>query len=193
MVSLLALGMLLRLIFLDSDPDYDKWLGFVVDEGRWTELARELVLFGSPDLDSGFSRLHLILAPAYQAITAVFFAALGVGFTSARLVSALSGIGLLIGAIMFLRERLSTEGLFVTGTRTCLTARPPVSEPRRDPRDRSDAVRVSSVRPPPVQAVFRQTSVRSGASERDGVGPEGNGRANRSDSCRNRAPRPSRR
>ncbi len=114
MVSLLALGMLLRLIFLDSDPDYDKWLGYVVDEGRWTELARELVLFGSPDLDSGFSRLHLILAPAYQAITAVFFAALGVGFTSARLVSALSGIGLLIGATLFLRERFSTEGLFVT-------------------------------------------------------------------------------
>ena len=113
-ITLVTLGVLLRLMFLDSDPAYGLWMGYLTDEGRWTELARETVLFGSPSLDGPVAPIHLIIAPAYQAITTVFFAIMGVGFTSARLVSALSGIALLISAVIFLRGRLSTEGLLVT-------------------------------------------------------------------------------
>jgi hypothetical protein len=106
-----TIGAVLRLILLDADPAYSQWYGAVVDEGRWTAAVREWFLFGSVDFSAPFTRLHLVLAPAFQAITLGFFKVLGVGFESARLVSSLSGIGLLTGSILFLRKRLSTEGL----------------------------------------------------------------------------------
>jgi hypothetical protein len=111
---LLAVGALIRLVYLNADPTYDLFAGYVTDEGRWTELAREMVLFGSPDVDSGFSRMHLVLAPAYQAVTWAFFAVFGVGFVSARLVSATAGIGLLVAAFLFLRSRLFRGAFFFT-------------------------------------------------------------------------------
>lgn len=111
---LLAVGVLIRLVYLDADPTYDLWAGYVSDEGRWTELARETVLFGSPDVDGGISRIHLVLAPAYQAVTWAFFAVFGVSFVSARLVSAAAGIGLLVAAFLFLRSRFSRGAFFFT-------------------------------------------------------------------------------
>ncbi|HZA96613.1 MAG TPA: hypothetical protein VE421_10790, partial [Burkholderiaceae bacterium] len=71
-----------RLIHLDADPSFPTWIGYVVDEGRWNETARNLALFGDPDLN-WFSRLHLFMSPGYQAVNYVIFLALGVDFWSA--------------------------------------------------------------------------------------------------------------
>lgn len=113
-VLALVAGVVLRLIFLDADPVYDLWAGYLTDEGRWTEQARRVILFGSLNLDGWYSRVHLGLAPLYQAVTALSFAVFGVGFSSARLVSALSGIALLLSAFLFLRRRFSSEALLLT-------------------------------------------------------------------------------
>ena len=109
--AVFATGAVLRVILLGADPAYHGWYGAVLDEGRWTAAAREWILFGSADLGAYYTRLHLILAPAFQAIMAGVFKIFGVGFETARVVSSLSGIGLLAAAILFLRERLSTGGL----------------------------------------------------------------------------------
>ena len=63
----LVLGLAARFLVLASDPAYDLWAGYVTDEGRWTEQARSLVLFGQTDLTSVLSRMHLLLAPLFQA------------------------------------------------------------------------------------------------------------------------------
>lgn len=111
--ALIGLGIALRLVFLDADPAYYLWSGYITDEGRWTEGARGLILFGAPDLAIGQSRIHFILAPLFQALTAFSFATFGVGFASARLVSALCGGALLIAAFLFLRRRVSQESLLL--------------------------------------------------------------------------------
>ncbi|MDX1394790.1 MAG: hypothetical protein R3195_10365 [Gemmatimonadota bacterium] len=111
--AVFAIGAVLRLILLKADPAYHGWYGAVLDEGRWTAAARVWVLFGSIDFGVHFTRLHAMLAPGFQAIMAGVFKVFGVGFESARLVSAAGGIGLLTASIVLLRKHLSTGGLAV--------------------------------------------------------------------------------
>lgn len=108
--ALLAVGFLVRVVLLDSDPDYEMWAGYVIDEGLWTELARELVLFGQLDLDA-YRLMHTVLAPLYQAATALSFLTFGVGFVGARMVSAVCGFVLLAGSLYLFRTKLSNGGL----------------------------------------------------------------------------------
>jgi hypothetical protein len=112
-VGFVIAGALARVTLLTSDPRNDTWPGYLIDEGRWTEVGREWALFGSPELD-GIGVLHLVVAPAYQALVAVSFGVFGVGFASARLVSAVCGVALLVMAWLFLRRRFTAQGLFVT-------------------------------------------------------------------------------
>lgn len=112
-LGVLVLGALLRIVHLEADPAYPLWAGYVTDEGRWTEQARRLVLFHSATPDSSLGRLHLILAPLYQAVTVVPFAAFGPGLASARLVSAVSSILLLLAAFVLLRRHLTPAATVV--------------------------------------------------------------------------------
>ncbi|HKK94312.1 MAG TPA: glycosyltransferase family 39 protein [Longimicrobiales bacterium] len=112
-VILVLAGILLRIIFPEADALHPRWSGWMIDEGRWTELAREWALFRAPDLDSPVSRIHLILAPLYQGVVAAVFELRGVSLENARLVSALAGIGLLLIVAVGLRRTLRPKAWLV--------------------------------------------------------------------------------
>lgn len=99
-------GAFLRLHALGSDPIHPVWKGWTLDEGRWTELPREWVLFGQADPDTSVSVMHLLLSPLYQAVTAGVFEVVGVDFVSSRLPSALAGVALLALVFFGLRSHL---------------------------------------------------------------------------------------
>jgi hypothetical protein len=40
----LGVGVAVRLLYLDADPYYYEWIGYIIDEGRWVQQARSLVL-----------------------------------------------------------------------------------------------------------------------------------------------------
>jgi len=111
---LLVLGLLVRVVFLEADPVYRAWAGYLTDEGRWTEVAREWALFRELELGNQLRLMHVIIAPVFQALIAVSFEVFDVSFASARVVSALFGIALLVAAVAFVRGRLDRTGvLFV--------------------------------------------------------------------------------
>ncbi len=110
----LAAGILIRIIFPESDPHYIHWTGYITDEGRWTEQARNLVLFGRIDTGTWLSLMHLVLGPLFQLLITVSFFLFDVSFFSARLVSIVCGISLLIACYFFLRSRLTQDALFVS-------------------------------------------------------------------------------
>ena len=62
----IALGCLLRLVWLDADPDYYIWVGYITDEGRWLENVRALLFHDELLLPE--SNLHLLVAPLFQAV-----------------------------------------------------------------------------------------------------------------------------
>ncbi len=93
--ALVAAACLARLVFLDADPKFEYWVGYVTDEARWVETARNLALFGEPGLYT-LSKLHLVLSPAHQAATLVAFKLAGVGFWTARLWPAACSVVLLV-------------------------------------------------------------------------------------------------
>src|SRR5262245_19075505 len=86
----LCLGIGLRLLYLDADPYYYEWIGYITDEGRWVQHARSLALQGI--LWGGHAHgLHLLLAPLFQLAHHLIFSLAGVNFWSTRLLTALSG------------------------------------------------------------------------------------------------------
>jgi hypothetical protein len=109
-VAILVVGALIRLLYLDADPRYYAWAGYVTDEGRWTQQAREIALFGSLDLEYWLAVVHLAVAPLYQAATWVSFVIFGVGVSSARAVSAAAGIVVMIFVWRFLSRGLAASG-----------------------------------------------------------------------------------
>ena len=62
-LAVLLAGSVLRLAYLDADPDYYAWAGYITDEGRWVAHARELALFGRVVNTDWLLHLHLFLAP----------------------------------------------------------------------------------------------------------------------------------
>ena len=116
-VPLLALAVLLggsalRLAYLDADPDYYAWAGYITDEGRWVAHARELVLFGR--IVNTDWLLHLFLAPLFQTISYVVFDLLGVSIWSARLPTALAG-SLILGLFWQVLRRVATAQALLVG------------------------------------------------------------------------------
>lgn len=107
-----ALGSIARLAHLDADPYYYQWIGYVVDEGRWTEQARSVHLFHSLNNLNWLSTLHLLVAPGFQLASLVSFSIFDVHLWSARLVSAVFGIGILITTYLILRKRIDAGRLF---------------------------------------------------------------------------------
>jgi hypothetical protein len=108
--ALVVLACLARVAFPNSDPSMPTWIGYVVDEGRWNQSARSLALFGTMD-DTAVSRLHLFLAPGYQAVNFVLFKILGIDFWSARAFSAVAGIALVVVPVLVLRRLVSPLAL----------------------------------------------------------------------------------
>lgn len=107
-VALLAC--LARFVHLNADPSIATWVGYVVDEGRWNETARNMALFGTAE-GSPYARLHLLLTPAYQFTNSLVFRAFGVDFWSARLLSAISGSLIVLLAYVALRRHVTPLAL----------------------------------------------------------------------------------
>lgn len=110
-VVVLVLGILLRFLYLDADPYYYDWIGYITDEGRWIAHARGLALFGQAS-DVGWS-LHLTLAPLYQASNYVIFSVSTVSLTTSRLLSAMAGSALLVTFWLLMRRVASPPAMLV--------------------------------------------------------------------------------
>lgn len=108
-LGILALGVLLRISYLDADPDYYAWAGYITDEGRWVQNARSLALrrtlFEEP------WNMHFLLAPLFQLGTYVVFAVGGVSMLTSRLLTAVSGSAMLMLFWMLLRHTVKREAL----------------------------------------------------------------------------------
>jgi len=111
-VAVLLLGILLRFLYLDADPYYSEWVGYITDEGRWTTHARGFALFG-PTFEANWS-LHLYLAPLYQLSNYVIFSLSTVSVTTSRLVSAVAGSTLLV-AFWLLTRRVASPAAMLVG------------------------------------------------------------------------------
>ena len=89
-LGVLLTGTLLRFLYLDSDPHYYEWIGYVTDEGRWVQHARNWVLHGTL-VDSASINFHLFMAPLFELSNYLVFKLLGVSIFASRLFTALSG------------------------------------------------------------------------------------------------------
>lgn len=110
--AFVALACIARFIHLDSDPKFEYWIGYVTDEGRWVETARNLALFGDLRLYP-ISKLHLVLSPSFQAVNYVVFELAGVSFWSARIWTAACGAAILIISFLLLRRIASGVPLYL--------------------------------------------------------------------------------
>ena len=110
-VLLVILACVVRWVHLDADPVFPTWIGHIVDEGRWNESARNMVLFGTADAFA--ERIHLMLSPAYQLCSYLAFKWHGVSFVSARASSALAGSAMVIVVALCLRRHVTLFALAV--------------------------------------------------------------------------------
>jgi hypothetical protein len=107
-----ALGVTLRFLWLEADPYYYDWVGYITDEGRWIDQARELALFGrveEPQLS-----LHALVGPLFQTFSYAVFRVLDVSILTTRLLSAVAGSLLLVAFWLGLRRRVSPGALLMT-------------------------------------------------------------------------------
>src|SRR5258708_40256681 len=87
-VGVVLTGILLRFLYLDADPDYYAWIGYITDEGRWVAHAREMALFGH--LTNTDWLVHLIVAPLFAARTRLTFLLPGASLSRSAPLAALS-------------------------------------------------------------------------------------------------------
>lgn len=121
---LVVLACVARFVHLDADPLFPSWISYVVDEGRWSESARNMALFGTPDAFA--ERIHLLLSPAYQAGNLIAFKLFGVSFISARASAAIAGSLIVVATFAALRVHVSAFalafGVIVLGFETNMLA-----------------------------------------------------------------------
>ena len=110
-VVVLLGGIALRFLYLDADPHYYAWNGYITDEGRWVAHARAMILFDS--FSSIGWILHLVLAPLFQAVSYMVFALFGPSLLTARLFTAFCGSALLVIFWASLRRTVSPEALLL--------------------------------------------------------------------------------
>lgn len=109
--SVLIVGILLRFLYLDSDPQYYEWIGYITDEGRWVQHARSLSLYGKLFDDN--MDMHFYLAPIYQLANYCVFKLAGVSLVTSRLLSAFCGSAVLFLFWAKLRNVVSSPALFL--------------------------------------------------------------------------------
>ena len=103
--SLILVLILSRLLFLSADPPF--WMpgAWITDEGWWGDSARGLFFFNDPFADD-FGTSYL-LCPGYTWSLLLLFKTLGIGVFQLRLISAVSGILLILGLSHFVGKKLS--------------------------------------------------------------------------------------
>lgn len=120
--GILVTGILLRFLFLDADPYYYEWIGYITDEGRWVSNARSGALFGEFFEFEQFHGLHFFLAPLFQFTNYVVFTLAGVSIFTSRVFTALSGSAILVLFCILLR-RVATRQALLLGV-TLLSVQP---------------------------------------------------------------------
>jgi hypothetical protein len=121
----LCAGVALRLLYLDADPYYYEWIGYISDEGRWVQHARSLALHES--FWGGHAReLHLFLAPLFQLVHYLIFSLAGVSVWTSRVFTAVSGSAIPVIFCWRLRHRVTPQALLL-GT-TLLAVQPDLVE-----------------------------------------------------------------
>lgn len=108
----LVIGILLRLLYLNADPNYYPWTGYIVDEGRWIQHARSLALYGTLDFAHNFN-IHFYFAPFFQLATYLAFELAGVSMWTSRMFTALCGSAILILFWGSLRHTVTPQALLV--------------------------------------------------------------------------------
>ena len=108
----LAIGVVLRALYLDADPHYYDWIGYITDEGRWVYQARDFFLFHTITRDAVYD-LHLILAPLFQLANYVIFDLVGFNRLSTRIFTAFCGSALLLLFWKNLRHKVTPQALLV--------------------------------------------------------------------------------
>ncbi|MGH8064828.1 MAG: ArnT family glycosyltransferase [Candidatus Entotheonellia bacterium] len=120
--GVLAIGILLRLLFLDADPHYYEWVGYITDEGRWIKHARSLALFDTLFQYPDDFRVHVFVAPLYQFINYLIFTLAGSSIWTSRIFTALCGSATLLLFWAALRRTVSPQALLVgTALLACQT------------------------------------------------------------------------
>ncbi len=107
-ILLMLTGIVLRFIYLDADPKFYQWIGYHTDEGRWTDQARNLVLFDQFNY-LPLQMMHLVIGSGFQFFSYLSFELFGIGFWSARLPSAIFGAGVLLAFFLVYRRYLSAS------------------------------------------------------------------------------------
>ena len=87
-LGVIITGILLRFLCLDADPRYYEWVGYITDEGRWIQHARNLALHGTL-VDSSRMNFHLFMAPLFELSNYLVFELLGVSLLTSRIFTAL--------------------------------------------------------------------------------------------------------
>jgi hypothetical protein len=100
---------LLRVAFLNSDPNYYEWAGYVIDEGRWTQGSIEVLLHG--ELPQAIGGEHVGVAPLFEAVNFLVFQIFGISFATARAFTAASGATLIVMFWVMLRRTVSPAAL----------------------------------------------------------------------------------
>ena len=111
-VGVVFTGILLRCLYLDTDPRYYDWVGYITDEGRWIQGARNLALHGHVEVSSGMN-FHLSMAPLFQLSNYLVFELLGVSLWTSRLFTALFGSAILVLFWRCLRRAVNPQALLV--------------------------------------------------------------------------------
>jgi len=110
-VIVLVLGAALRVLYLDADPQYYAWSGYISDEGRWIYQAREMFLFRAISSDQLYE-IHLVLAPLFQLVNYFLFNLIGSSGISSRIFTAFCGSALLLLFWIGLHRKVTPQALF---------------------------------------------------------------------------------
>ncbi|MDH3444380.1 MAG: hypothetical protein OEN50_10685, partial [Deltaproteobacteria bacterium] len=111
-LGVLAVGILLRILHLDADPEYYEWVGYITDEGRWVQYARSLAIDGTVHR-SFVGDLHLFLAPLFQLTNYLVFQLAGVSLLTSRVFTAMCGSALIVVFWACLRRVVSLNALLL--------------------------------------------------------------------------------
>lgn len=109
-LAVMVVGILLRFVYLDADPYYYLWIGYIPDEGRWNESARNLIHGRSIFVQHGFN-FHLLLAPIFQLTNYLVYLAFDISRLTSRLFPAIWGSSILLLFYFNLRSKVTPQAL----------------------------------------------------------------------------------
>ena len=110
--AVVAFGVVLRVLYLDADPQYYDWIGYITDEGRWIYQAREMFLFHTISRDPVYE-IHLVLAPLFQLVNYFIFSLIGSNSMSSRIFTAICGSATLLLCWKHLHRKVTPHSLLV--------------------------------------------------------------------------------